>query len=313
MLCTFCTLFGQLITWQQYANYFQALNQTIRSLSATKFLIKAITLLWPLTYVFVMISCDSAICFNFVNPSFSRRVPLSKANSRNCCFRKSFWPSGTCKPIREIVKPLYIGEPTANLPFPPKKYGMKQASFQIHTKFRQCSHQFLLWWLFWWPPLLFWRILWWWLWRRRAKVRLLRVKADHLFVRSYLKERGGEEEEEGDRAEVKFSSKWFLSGPKSFSFSKTVRTCPKPWIFIVQSNIFLSNFLTFFDGSLSSNDDFGSGVFLHGLEGVTARTDQQTDKVDFWVFILGNHHFVVDSKHIIAWVRRVDKLIHVYM
>ena len=47
------------------------------------------------TYVLVRISCDSAICFNLVSPSFSLRVPFSKANSRSCCLRRSFWPSGT--------------------------------------------------------------------------------------------------------------------------------------------------------------------------------------------------------------------------
>uniref|UniRef100_A0A147BUT5 Secreted protein n=1 Tax=Ixodes ricinus TaxID=34613 RepID=A0A147BUT5_IXORI len=34
--------------------------------------------------------------------SFSRRVPLSRASSRSCMRRRSFWPSGTSTPCRII-------------------------------------------------------------------------------------------------------------------------------------------------------------------------------------------------------------------
>lgn len=68
--------------------------------------------------------------------------------------------------------------------------------------------------------------------------------------------------------------------------------------------------LSLLDGSFPSDDDLGAGVPLHRFQRVAPRTDEKSDKVDFWVFILWNHHFVVDLDHrrLVIWRRLVIRI-----
>ena len=52
--------------------------------------------------------------------------------------------------------------------------------------------------------------------------------------------------------------------------------------------------LPFLHAPLPAYDDLGSGVLLHVLQGVPSWSDQQADKVDVRVVVLGDHHLVTD-------------------
>ena len=54
----------------------------------------------------------------------------------------------------------------------------------------------------------------------------------------------------------------------------------------------LPSHLPLLHAPLPADDDLGSGVFLHVLQGVPSRPDQQTHEVDVRVVVLGDHHLV---------------------
>ena len=56
-------------------------------------------------------------------------------------------------------------------------------------------------------------------------------------------------------------------------------------------------YLSLLDGSFPSDDDLGSGLPLHRLQGVASRTDEKSDEVYLWMFILRNHHLIIDLDH----------------
>lgn len=62
--------------------------------------------------------------------------------------------------------------------------------------------------------------------------------------------------------------------------------------------------LTLLDGSLAADYDLRPGVLLHGLQRVSARSDQQPDEVDVRMFLLRDQHLVADANHRRFVVRR---------
>lgn len=72
----------------------------------------------------------------------------------------------------------------------------------------------------------------------------------------------------------------------------------RQWLTVLASNFSLLH------GALATDDDLGSGVLLHGLQGVSTRPDQQADKVDVRMLFLGDEDLVADANHRRFVIRR---------
>lgn len=57
----------------------------------------------------------------------------------------------------------------------------------------------------------------------------------------------------------------------------------------------LSAYLPLLHRTFTPDHDLGAALLLNVLQCITTWPDQETNKVDFWVFILGDHNFVIDS------------------
>jgi len=58
---------------------------------------------------------------------------------------------------------------------------------------------------------------------------------------------------------------------------------------------------------LAADDDLGAGVLLHVLEGVSSGSNEQSNKVDVRMTVLGDHHLVTHLHHrsLVVWRRLV--------
>jgi len=81
----------------------------------------------------------------------------------------------------------------------------------------------------------------------------------------------------------------------------------KRFIFTRQGlTIFSPNF-SLFHTSFSSDDDLGSCVLFHVLEGIASGSNQQSNKVDVRMIILRNHNFITHFylRSLVIWWRLV--------
>jgi len=67
---------------------------------------------------------------------------------------------------------------------------------------------------------------------------------------------------------------------------------PRKRLTVLPTNLALLN------AALPSNDDLGPRLLLHVLQCVPSRTNEQTHKVDVWMFFLRDHYFV---RHLHCW------------